>query len=108
MGPGPGHVTKTARVIGVGCVQVVRVSGQRGGDGDAAAQWAQGEGDEADGHSAGGSQLRSSAGPAPGGHEPHAGTQEHAHKYEYEYGNSVNLKSSLVTISAITAAAAVF
>lgn len=53
--------------------QIVRVFGQRGRDGDAAAQWAQGEGDEADRHPPGGSQLGSSTGPAPGGHEPHAG-----------------------------------
>lgn len=62
------------------CVQIVRVFGQRGGDGDAAAQWAQGEGDETDRYPPGGSQLRTSAGPAPRGHEPHAGLWMHTHQ----------------------------
>jgi len=53
--------------------QTVRVFGQRGGDGDAAAQRAQGEGDETHRYPPGGAQLRPPAGPAPGGHEPHAG-----------------------------------
>lgn len=41
------------------------VHGQRGRDGDAAAERAAGQGDEADGHSPGSPQLCPPAGPAP-------------------------------------------
>lgn len=50
--------------------------GQRGRDGDAAAERAEGQGDEADGHSPGSPELCPPAGPAAGGHEQDAGEQQ--------------------------------